>query len=63
MNHYLSLLLGIGLLFLAACRAAASSPTPVSSGGGNADVMYVKAVRAADDTWTFHVTVSHPDTG
>jgi hypothetical protein len=63
MNHYVSLLLGIGLLFFAACRTTASSPTPTSSGGGNADVTYVKTVRAADGTWTFHVTVNHPDTG
>lgn len=62
MNHYLSLLLGTVLL-LAACQAATSSPTPPSSGAGNADVTYVKAVQAGDATWTFHVTVSHPDTG
>jgi hypothetical protein len=34
-----------------------------TGGEGNADVTYVKAVQAADGTWTFHVTVSHPDTG
>ncbi len=37
-------------------------------GGGNmrqadADVVFVRAVQAADGTWTFHVTVEHPDTG
>jgi hypothetical protein len=26
-------------------------------------VLYVRAVEAADGTWTFHVTVQHPDTG
>lgn len=30
---------------------------------GNADVTYVKAVLSSDGKWTFHVTVSHPDTG
>jgi hypothetical protein len=25
--------------------------------------LYVKALQAADGTWTFHVTVRHPDTG
>jgi len=30
---------------------------------GNADVVYVRAVREQDGTWTFHVTVEHPDTG
>jgi len=29
----------------------------------NADVIDVKAVLATDNTWTFHVTVWHPDTG
>lgn len=29
----------------------------------NADVTYVEAVQTAPETWTFHVTVSHPDTG
>jgi NitT/TauT family transport system substrate-binding protein len=30
---------------------------------GNADVTYVRAVQTGDNTWTFHVTVAHPDTG
>ena len=29
----------------------------------DADVEFVKAVQRADGTWTFHVTVRHPDTG
>jgi hypothetical protein len=33
------------------------------TGEGNADVLHVRAVQAADGTWTFHVTVEHPDTG
>ncbi len=39
------------------------SPVPPSEGEGNADVVYVEAVQAADGSWTFHVTVEHPDTG
>ncbi|UCC65752.1 MAG: hypothetical protein JSV36_13415 [Anaerolineae bacterium] len=40
-------------------------PTPVSetSPGGNADVLHVRAVQGDDGTWTFYVTVQHPDTG
>src|SRR5690606_9647044 len=29
----------------------------------DADVASVRAVENADGTWTFHVTVAHPDTG
>jgi hypothetical protein len=32
-------------------------------GKGNADVTFVRAMRALGGTWTFHVTVRHPDTG
>ena len=38
----------------------------VSSDGStaaNADVTYVRAVESGEGTWTFHVTVEHPDTG
>lgn len=29
----------------------------------DADVLNVRAVQSAGDTWTFHVTVNHPDLG
>lgn len=32
-------------------------------GSANADVTYVRAVQTGEATWTFHVTVAHPDTG
>ena len=35
----------------------------IMSGQGNADVLDVKAIESADGVWTFHVTVTHPDTG
>lgn len=38
-------------------------PTPPSEGGGNADVLYVRAEEQSDGTWVFEVTVEHPDTG
>jgi hypothetical protein len=38
------------------------SPAP-AAGRGNADVLQVRAVEAGDSTWTFYVTVEHPDTG
>jgi hypothetical protein len=52
----------------AATPPTTPSPTPSSGGppsGGeaNADVLHVKAVQAAGGTWTFHVTVRHPDSG
>jgi hypothetical protein len=39
------------------------APSPEASGAANADVLYVRAVEAAEGSWTFHVTVQHPDTG
>ena len=36
---------------------------PETPGAANADVLHVRAVEGADGTWTFYVTVSHPDTG
>jgi hypothetical protein len=29
----------------------------------DADVLYVRAMRSESGKWTFHVTVTHPDTG
>lgn len=43
-----------------AAPPATEAPGPEQ---GNADVLSVRAVQAADGTWTFHVTVRHPDTG
>jgi hypothetical protein len=43
---------------------APTSTSPASSdGAGNADVEFVRAVGASGGSWTFHVTVRHPDTG
>jgi cytoskeletal protein RodZ len=42
------------------------SPTATATSGdgaGNADVTFVEATQAAGGTWTFAVTVEHPDTG
>jgi hypothetical protein len=39
------------------------SPSPLTMGQGNADVLHVRAIQAADGSWTFQVTVDHPDTG
>ena len=77
MNRWLVLLLAWGgLLFLSTCRSATPtptepattpsttrSPTPPGDRVANADILHVKAMQAADSTWTFHVTVHHPDTG
>ncbi|MBT3339225.1 MAG: hypothetical protein HN855_10105 [Anaerolineae bacterium] len=36
---------------------------PASSANADADVTHVRAIQANDGSWTFHITVSHPDTG
>jgi hypothetical protein len=41
---------------------ATSTSTPSTGQAANADVLHVRAVQSADDTWTFYVTVRHPDT-
>jgi hypothetical protein len=48
---------------------ASAAPLPEER-KGNADVLYVRAVQTSGSsgsqqgsTWTFHVTVEHPDTG
>lgn len=47
-----------------ATRPTATPPTPPPlEGTGNADVLHVRAVEASGGTWTFHVTVEHPDSG
>jgi hypothetical protein len=39
-----------------------SSMSPIEE-AGNADVTFVRAVQQPNGTWTFYVTVSHPDKG
>jgi hypothetical protein len=48
---------------LAAEPSATEIPHALAEGKGNADVLHVRAVQARDGTWTFHVTVQHPDSG
>lgn len=36
---------------------------PMENKSGNADVTFVRAIQDSNGTWSFHVTVSHPDTG
>jgi hypothetical protein len=71
-EFFLQRLSQVALLFLllSACQDVGSSkgqlaPTATTKddGGGNADVLRVRAVQGEDGTWTFHVTVGHPDTG
>jgi hypothetical protein len=37
--------------------------TPIAAGGGEADVLEVRATPTGDGTWRFDVTVQHADTG
>jgi hypothetical protein len=63
-------LIALVLLVLTACQddgSSTSRPAPTATAGddgeGNADVLRVRALQGDDGTWTFHVTVEHPDTG
>jgi hypothetical protein len=63
------------LIFSLGCSSADEAepiksplPTPTYSpeivaGEGDADVLFVSAEQVQDGSWTFSVTVSHPDTG
>lgn len=52
-------------VFPSPATAPGSTPSSpdLSQSSGNADVIFVRAVQSGDGTWTFHVTVEHPDTG
>jgi len=39
------------------------TPPPTPGGEADADVLFVRAIQSADGSWTFDVTVIHPDKG
>jgi len=67
--RYLVLFALSGLWLVTACGLNQPPPTPLptatpqSGRQANADVLQVRAVQAAEGSWTFYVTVEHPDTG
>lgn len=72
MRLYYLIYMIISIVVLSACSSSTSqqeeTPSPSSTPddsniGANADVVFVRAVEGEDHTWTFYVTVSHPDTG
>jgi hypothetical protein len=66
-NDRIIMLLFISLLIalsLTACSLIDQQPpTPTLNNTGNADVLFVRARQDPDGSWTFFVTVSHPDKG
>lgn len=44
-------------------NTSTTTPETENSSVADADVIYVSAIQADDGTWTFRVTVAHPDTG
>lgn len=58
----LSVILGLGSGACQESQTAADSE-PAAESPANADVVFVKGVQDSEDSWTFHVTVEHPDTG
>lgn len=63
MKFYIGGLVLLLLLTVTACDALETLSEPESNTAADADVTYVRAVQTDDTTWTFHVTVAHPDTG
>lgn len=63
-NLKIVLICGVLLMLLMACNLIESLQGQSGTGGAaDADVTYVRAVQDENGTWTFHVTVAHPDTG
>jgi len=66
--RFLAIALGAFLLMVTGCTQIGDlmmdemslEDEPVAA---NADVEFVRAQQASDGTWTFYVTVRHPDTG
>ncbi len=57
-------LLALGAVFGVTFFVPSSEDAVVFSGPPSyADVLFVRAEETAPQTWTFYVTVSHPDTG
>jgi hypothetical protein len=50
------------LLAIGCSTMIPSQPTPTRP-KANADVLYVRTILESSDTWTFKVTIQHPDTG
>jgi len=52
---------------VSAANTAVPRPTPTAANSfsavANADVLFVRAVQGEAQSWTFYVTVQHPDTG
>jgi len=64
---YLSFITIVGLLITIVCQATFASDNPPAQTSidrrADAGVIYVRAVQDGENTWTFHVTVRHRDTG
>ena len=62
---YPAIIAALGIWVIMDVHAATGGAENASSAGSkaDADVVFVRAVKAGENTWTFHVTVRHPDTG
>lgn len=64
---YFIFILGLGIIQFACSPLDTNSETigkpEDTMSPADADIIFVKAVQANDGTWTFNVTVFHPDTG
>jgi hypothetical protein len=60
---FLILILSVIQVVSIAAESGSGSSTSAAVDRGNADIVYVKAVEERSGSWTFIVTVSHPDKG
>ena len=59
-TKYMILFISIAAILTTACYSFPSSPENTKA---DADVEFVRAVKEQNGTWTFSVTIRHPDTG
>jgi hypothetical protein len=63
MRFFVAIFTLCSLLLFLGCPSPQGQESKNGGNIANADVEFVRAVENTDGSWTFHVTVTHPDTG
>jgi hypothetical protein len=63
MRFFVAIFTLCSLLLFLGCPSPQGQESQNGGNIANADIEFVRAVENTDGSWTFHVTVTHPDTG